>query len=63
MARMNQKEEERILDTVNHMLNCVRYMSEEYTLELYDLGKLDNLDNKLADYFGNKCERVKLYAE
>ena len=46
MARMNQKEEELILDTVNHMLKCVRYMSEVYTLELDDLGKLDNLANK-----------------
>ena len=62
MARMNQREEELILDTVNHMLKCVRYMSELYTLELNDLGKLDTLANKLADTFGDKWVRDNWYA-
>lgn len=59
MARMNQKEEELILDTVNHITKCVRYMSECYTLTCGDLGKLDELADKLAECFGkNGCEII-----
>jgi hypothetical protein len=47
MARLNQKEEELLLEVTNHLLKCVRYMSECYTLELDDLEKMD----MLADAF------------
>lgn len=63
MARMNQKEEELILDTVNHMAKCVRYMSECYTLDLNDLGKMDKLVDKLAECFGKKWVRESWYSD
>ena len=63
MARMNQKEEELILDTVNHITKCVRYMSECYTLTCGDLGKLDELADKLAECFGKKWVRDNWYSD
>ena len=59
MARLNQKEEELLLEVTNHLLKCLRYMSECYTLELDDLGKMDKLANNLAQAFGSRWYREK----
>ena len=61
MARLNQKEEELLLEVTNHLLKCVRYMSECYTLELDDLGKMDMLADALHSSFGPRWVRENYY--
>ena len=63
MARLNQKEEELLLEVTNHLLKCVRYMSECYTLELDDLGKMDDLANTLYKSFGSRWIRENWYQD
>lgn len=61
MARLNQKEEELLLEVTNHLAKCVRYMSECYTLGLDDLGKMDELVNSLHSSFGSRWVRENWY--